>query len=113
MNDLEKRLSENGCEQLNYNDAQIANFLKITFLLYADDIIVLADSVKGLPKTLNSLNQYCKEWKLLVNEKKTKVVIYSRRKYSGIVIFTLNNNVLHIVDDFKYLGDTFSRTGKF
>ena len=24
MNDLEKHLSENGCEQLNFNDAQIA-----------------------------------------------------------------------------------------
>ena len=41
VNDLEKHLSENGCEQLNFNDAQIANFLKITVLLYTDDTIVL------------------------------------------------------------------------
>ena len=64
VNDLEKNLSENSCEQLNFNDAQIANFLKITVLLYADDTITLADSVKGLQKTLNFLNQYCKELKL-------------------------------------------------
>ena len=38
--------------------------------LYADDTIVFADSAKGLQKALNSLNQYCEEWKLTVNEKK-------------------------------------------
>ena len=40
-------------------------------------------------------------------------MIFSRRKYSGNVNFTLNNKVLDIVDDFKYLGVTFSRTGTF
>ena len=40
-------------------------------------------------------------------------MIFSRRKYSGNVNFTLNNKVLYIVDDFRYLGVTFSRTGTF
>ena len=40
-------------------------------------------------------------------------MIFSRRKYSGNVNFTLNNKVLDIVDDFKYIGVTFSRTGTF
>ena len=70
VNDLEKYLIENDCEQLSFNDVEIANFLKITVLLYDDDTIVFADSAKGLQKTLNSLNQYCEEWKLIVNEKK-------------------------------------------
>ena len=30
-------------------------------------------------------------------------MIFSRRKYSGNVNFILNNKVLDIVDDFKYL----------
>ena len=102
---------ENDCEQLSFKDVEIANFLKITVLLYADDTIVFADSAKRLQNTLNSLNQYCEEWKLTVNEK--KVMIFSRRKYSGNVNFTLNNKVLDILDDFKYLGATFSRTGTF
>ena len=38
-------------------------------------------------------------------------MIFSRRKYSGNVNFTLNNKVLDIVDNFEYLGVTFSRTG--
>ena len=81
-------MSENGCEKLNFKDAQIANFLKITVLLYADDTIVLADSVKDLQKTLNYLNQYCEGLKLIVNKKKSKVMIFIRRKYSGNFIFT-------------------------
>ena len=40
-------------------------------------------------------------------------MIFSRRKYLGNVIFKLNKNLLDIVDDFKYLGVTFSRTGTF
>ena len=50
------------CSSLN--DAQIANFLKITVFLYADDTIVLADSVKGLQKALNPIHQYFKGWKI-------------------------------------------------
>ena len=111
VNDLEKYLIENDCEQLSFNDIGIANFLKITVLLYADDTIVLANSAKGLQKAANSLNQYCEKWKLTVNE--NKVMIFSRREYSGNVIFTLNNKVLDIVDDFKYLCVTFSRSGTF
>ena len=48
-----------------------------------------------------------------MNEKKTNVMIFSRRKYSGNVIFILNKNLLDIVDDFKYLGVTFGITGTF
>ena len=40
-------------------------------------------------------------------------MILSRRTYSNNVNFTLNNKVLDIVDDFKYMGVTFSRTGTF
>ena len=50
------------CSSLN--DAHIANFLKNTVLLYADDTIVLADSVKGLQKALNPIHQYFKGWKI-------------------------------------------------
>ena len=69
VNDLEKYLIENDCEQLSFNHVEIANFLKNTVLLYADDTIVLADSAKGWQKALNYLNQYCEEWKLTVNKK--------------------------------------------
>ena len=40
-------------------------------------------------------------------------MIFSRRKYSGNVVFTLNTDVLDFVDDCKYLSDTFSRMGTF
>ena len=79
VNDLEKYLIENVCEQLSFNDVEIANFLKISVLLYVDGTLVLANSVKGLQKALHSLNHYCKELKLTVNERKIKYMIFSRR----------------------------------
>ena len=113
VNDLEKYLIENDCEQLSFNDVEIANFLKITVLLYAGRHNCVCRPCKGLAKSIKFINQYCEEWKLTVNKKKTKIMIFSRGKYSGNVNFTLNNKVLDIVDDFKYLGVTLSRTGMF
>ena len=46
-----------------------------------------------------------------MNEKKRKIMTFGRRKYSDKLNCTLNKKVLDIVDDFKYLGLTFSRTG--
>ena len=40
-------------------------------------------------------------------------MIFSTRKYFGNVNFTFKNKVLDIVDELKYFGNTFSRTGTF
>ena len=58
VNDLEKHLSENGCEQLNFNDAQIAKFLKITiYLLYVYDAI--AKSTEFFKSILQRMEVTC------------------------------------------------------
>ena len=74
VNDLD-HLSENGCEHYNFNDAQIANFLKITVLLYADDTIVLADFVKGA-KSIEFCKSILKGMKVTCERQKTKVMIF-------------------------------------
>ena len=41
-------------------------------LMYADDLILMAPTQEGLQNGLNSLNEYCKKWKLNINSKKTR-----------------------------------------
>ena len=47
----------------------------IPYLLYADDMIIAAESTKNLvlQSKLDQLQLYCKKWRLSVNTKKTKI----------------------------------------
>ena len=85
-------------------------------LFYADDLVLISTSASGLQKCINSMQQYCKDWMMSVNTKKTKVVIFQKKtrkstlqKYS----FFLNDSQIDIVQDYTYLGSTISSNGSF
>ena len=44
----------------------------------ADDIILLSETPEGLQNCLNNLDNYCTEWKVEVNKKKTKIMIFNK-----------------------------------
>lgn len=82
LNDLEDHLL---ADQVNgipveYKTDDFVHFIKSFILLYADDTIILSDSAENLQKSLDSFLKYCSDWKLQVNETKTKVVIFGARK---------------------------------
>ena len=64
----------------------LPNGEKINSLLYADDLVILSRSKTGLQNCLNALSLYCDKWKLKINPKKTKIVIFQKRakKYIDI-----------------------------
>ena len=70
--DIEDTFKQNGADGININD------LQLVFLLYADDIVVFAESAESLElqNSLNILEGYCDRWKLTVNSTKTKVIIF-------------------------------------
>ena len=70
-------------------------------------------SKEDLQKQLDSLYDYCVQWKLKVNVQKSKIVIFSRGRILQNVHFYYNGTELEIVNDFSYLGVIFSRTGNF
>ena len=61
-------------------------------------------------KTLNAYSTYCRNWKLNINVRKTKIVIFGRKRNYK---FTLDNEEVDVIDNFKYLGVMFTRNGKF
>ena len=75
-------------------------------LLYADDLIILADSREMLQKQLNILYAFCRENNLAVNISKSKVIIFNSRKHTTPFIY--NECILEEVDGFKYLGMAFN-----
>jgi exonuclease III len=76
-------------------------------LLYADDIVLIADSVEQLQEMIDVLATYCSEWRMSVNISKSQVmVVKARNSYakSKRWSWSLNGSALKIVEEYTYLG---------
>ena len=72
LNDIEVTFIQNGLEGLDIDT------FKLFMLLYADDIVIFANSAEQLQESLNMLSDYCRRWKLTVNVSKTKVRVFRK-----------------------------------
>ena len=91
---------------------------RITHLLYADDLVLIAESENDLQSLLDSLGKYCLKWGLSINHKKSKVIIFTnncgvRPKKLKELRFYIDNSSIEIVGSYKYLGVVFSENGSF
>jgi exonuclease III len=107
VNNLVDRLKEKGF------GVEIGN-RELCSLLYADDIVLLANSAEELQAMIEVVDNYCREWRLSVNLGKSKVMIVAPNgvaaKDSRQAVeppeFTFRGVPLEIVDRYKYLGVT-------
>jgi hypothetical protein len=60
--------------------------------MYADDMVIFADSPEGLRKMLNSVHSYTDEWSLSVNLAKTKVVVF--RKVAKYIVMNIGYTIM-------------------
>ena len=108
LNELEEELI------LKVLDGVSLGMLNLYLLLYADDIILFANTPEALQQSLNVLAGYCDRWKLTVNDKKTKIMIFRKGgRLPGYLHFYFNETELEIVSSFKYLGVVFTSGGSF
>ena len=82
-------------------------------LLYADDIVLLSTTKIGLQNQMDRLYEYCQSWGLSINRTKTKIIIFTKNDPKILPIFTCGEDFIEIVDEYKYLGVIFHKTGKF
>ena len=86
-------------------DTQYIEKLKNLFiLLYADDTVLFSETPNVLQTGLNTLKVYCDLWKLKLNIRKCKIVIFSRGKVRKYPIFTIGKETVEVVSNFLYLG---------
>lgn len=114
LNDLEAFLSfrENDGITIQLHSEEISFFIKIIVLLYADDTIVISDNETSFQKCLNDFLNYCDLWKLNINYTKTKVIVFgSKKNYK--YRFKMGETEIETVDQYKYLGVYFSKSGSF
>ena len=108
LNDIEEQFINLGLDGID------VDMFKIFVLLYADDIVIFANTQKQLQNSLDLLLEYCNKWKLTINVSKTKVMVFRK---GGVLprnlVFYYNGVVLEIVKEFKYLGIVFTSGGSF
>ena len=63
-----KELNELDCG-IKFNETSI-----ISILLYADDIVIMSDCEAKLQAMLKCLSDWCKQWGLVINFEKSKIV---------------------------------------
>lgn len=83
-------------------------------LLYADDLVLISESPTGLQHCIDAVGTYCNTWNLEINTKKTKTMIFSKRKRKNEEneTFQYFQKILETVTEYKYLGLTFNCNGK-
>jgi hypothetical protein len=77
----------------------------ISMLLYADDIVLISNNSENLQIMLNTMHNWCKRWRVLINCEKSKVMRFRKgRTKQCDHIFKIGDNSLETVDRYKYLG---------
>ena len=86
---------------------------KLSLLLFADDIALVASTPQDLQTLLSLIDDYLQMKKLRLNVEKSEVVIFKKRKTSGEdnYKFKFNNEELKVSKRIKYLGFVLSENG--
>ena len=79
-------------------------------LLFADDMVVMAESAEGLQHNLQVMSDVLSKWELKVNWRKTKVMSVARKSEECEV--KIGEEVIDQVEEMKYLGVMISSDGR-
>ena len=109
INDLPKLINETPG-----GDPPFLSGVKVSSLLYADDLVLLSHSKDGLQKLINTLKKYTDDWFLDINMSKTKYMIFSKGgKYVTQELLFMGSEQLMQCDSYCYSGVIFCRSGSF
>ena len=72
-------------------------------LMYADDVALLAPSIKGLQKLLLICEAYCLNWDIKLNANKSKTIAFGKGSTPNHQLI-LNSAPIQWVEKWKYLG---------
>ena len=82
---------------------------QIFSLLFADDVALVADTVIGLQRQLNVLSSYSDEWKIKVNVKKTKILVFKKGgQLARTERWYYKGEMVETVSGFTYVGHYFT-----
>ena len=87
----------------NYNQI-VFNGGRVNMLMYADDIVLLSNSIEDLQNLFDELYDYCALWKLNLNMVKTKILICKTGRIALNEVWFWGDQYIDRCDNYKYLG---------
>ena len=78
--------------------------LIIVHLLWADDLLLVTDSILGMQKQLDGLKKFCALNHMILNAIKTKIMVFGKHKRDEVKVY-FNGRIIDLVDAYKYLGN--------
>ena len=89
--------------------------LRVSHLLYADDLVLLSLTEERLQRNINKVKDVFNKWGLVINTDKSKIMTFSKtgRLAKNKFKFNIDNDELEYVKQYKYLGLIFSSNGSF
>jgi len=103
-------MCETSCTGLFLNEM----YPNVQMLMFADDIIMLNDTIGRLQQQSNCLNTFCKNYMLQVNLSKTNIIIFRNGgKLRGNEKLYFNGSQVEAATYYKYLGINFSSSLKW
>ena len=95
-------------EELQLMNVLMLNGNKISHLLYADDLVLLALDAECLQKLISKLEDLCSLWELTVNMTKTEVMVFNSqgRMLNCSKGFKFGPNPIQATRSYTYLGIT-------
>ena len=101
-----------GLKDLNLG-VQVKN-TQIPILLYADDVVILANDQKEMQVMLNFVDSWCERWKMSVNMSKTKLMHFRKKNVNRCIDQVyLGRSSVDYTDSYKYLGVYFGEFLEF
>jgi len=86
----------------------------IRLLLYADDIVILADDIDVMQSMINRLEEYCDRWKMEVNMDKSEMMIFRKGgRLSNKEKFHYKGQQIKLTAEYNYLGVILTPQMKF
>ena len=82
-------------------------------LLYADDLFLMSNSENGLQQCLNKLQYYSNKWKLKVNLKKTKLMVFNKSGKKLNINCKFGQQKVDVAKSYTYLGCVLTPSGAF
>ena len=104
------------CEYLEGDDVHPPTIgdTPISSLLFADDVVLISTTKVGLQRLINKSHKYASKWGMKISFEKSKIMVFrSGGRLQNSDKWYLENRKMEVVESFKYLGLTFSSSGKW
>ena len=84
----------------------VLNGVSVNNIRYADDTLLIANTLKGLQQLLNRTTVVSEEYGLKLNVAKTKYMVIRKNVIPNVDGLHINNSPLETVQQIKYIGST-------